>query len=82
MAVISLVTGLLGFFACAPVGIAAYVYGRKALAACAAGTASNPGMARWGHRLGIACLALLGVATLTAVFSLVFIAILALAGTA
>lgn len=82
LAVIALVTGILGFFACAPVGIVAFVYGRRALAACAAGTASNPAMARWGHRLGIACLALLGLAALTTVFSMIFLVVLALSGAA
>lgn len=79
---IALVTGILGFFACAPVGIAGFVYGRRALDACAAGTASNPSMARWGHRLGIACLILLGIAGVLALLSLVFVLVLALAGEA
>jgi hypothetical protein len=80
--VIALVSGILGFFACAPVGIAGFVYGRRALAACAAGTASNPVMARWGHRLGIVCLIFLGIAGVTALFSLGFVMVLALSGAA
>ncbi len=82
LAVIALVCGVLGVCACAPVGIAALIYGRRAQAACAAGTATNPRMAWWGHRLGLISVAFLGIAAVTALVSLVFIVVLTATGAA
>lgn len=80
LAVIALVSGVLGVFGCAPVGIVALIYGRRAQAACAAGTATNPRMAWWGHRLGLVSVVFLGIAAFTALGSLVFIVVLAATG--
>ncbi len=80
LGVIALVSGILGVFGCAPVGIVALIYGRRAQAACAAGTATNPRMAWWGHRLGLISVAFLGIAAVTALGSLVFIVVLTATG--
>jgi hypothetical protein len=74
--VIALVTGLVGLLICSPVGIAAIIYGRKAQAAQAAGTANNGTLGTVGFWLGVAALALmvLGILLLaTGVVSLGFL---------
>ena len=56
---IALVTGILSFFVCPIVlSIVAIVYGKKGMAAEAAGTADNGGQAKAGYIMGIISLIL------------------------
>lgn len=56
---IALVTGILSFFVCPIVlSIVAIVFGRKGMAAAAAGTADNGGQAKAGYIMGIISLIL------------------------
>ncbi len=56
---IALVTGILSFFVCPIVlSIVAIVYGKKGMAAAAAGTADNGGQAKAGYIMGIISLIL------------------------
>lgn len=56
---IALVTGILSFFVCPVIlSIVAIVFGRKGMAAAAAGTADNGGQAKVGYILGIISLVL------------------------
>ena len=58
---IALVTGILSFFVCPIVlSIVAIIFGRKGMAAAAAGTADNGGQAKAGYIMGIVSL-ILGV---------------------
>ncbi len=51
---IALVTGILSFFVCPIIlSIVAIVFGRKGMAAAAAGTADNGGQAKAGYIMGI-----------------------------
>ncbi|MCE0485237.1 DUF4190 domain-containing protein [Ornithinimicrobium sediminis] len=70
--VISLVTGIIGLFACQILGIVAIIYGRKAQAAQAAGTANNGTLGTVGFWLGVVSLAFLviGIIIFVAVLSL------------
>ncbi|WP_153396604.1 DUF4190 domain-containing protein [Ornithinicoccus halotolerans] len=56
--VIALVCGILSLVVCGPLGIVAIIYGRKAAAAEAAGTATNGAMGTVGFWLGVVGLAL------------------------
>ena len=56
---IALVTGILSFFVCPIVlSIVAIVFGKKGMAAAAAGTADNGGQAQAGYIMGIISLIL------------------------
>ena len=56
---IALVTGILSFFVCPVIlSIVAIVYGKKGMAAAAAGTADNGGQAKAGYIMGIISLIL------------------------
>jgi hypothetical protein len=56
---IALVTGILSFFVCPIIlSIVAIVYGKKGMAAAAAGTADNGGQAKAGYIMGIISLIL------------------------
>ncbi len=56
---IALVTGILSFFVCPIIlSIVAIVFGRKGMAAAAAGTADNGGQAKAGYIMGIISLIL------------------------
>lgn len=56
---IALVTGILSFFVCPVVlSIVAIVFGKKGMAAAAAGTADNGGQAKAGYIMGIVSLIL------------------------
>ena len=56
---IALVTGILSFFVCPIVlSIVAIVFGKKGMAAAAAGTADNGGQAKAGYIMGIISLIL------------------------
>ena len=58
---IALVTGILSFFVCPIVlSIVAIIFGKKGMAAAAAGTADNGGQAKAGYIMGIVSL-ILGV---------------------
>jgi len=56
---IALVTGILSFFVCPIIlSIVAIIYGKKGMAAAAAGTADNGGQAKAGYIMGIISLIL------------------------
>lgn len=56
---IALVTGILSFFVCPVIlSIVAIVFGKKGMAAAAAGTADNGGQAKAGYIMGIISLIL------------------------
>ena len=56
---IALVTGILSFFVCPIIlSIVAIVFGKKGMAAAAAGTADNGGQAKAGYIMGIITLIL------------------------
>lgn len=56
---IALVTGILSFFVCPIIlSIVAIIFGRKGMAAAAAGTADNGGQAKAGYIMGIVSLIL------------------------
>ncbi len=56
---IALVTGILSFFVCPIIlSIVAIIYGKKGMAAAAAGTADNGGQAKAGYFMGIISLIL------------------------
>ena len=56
---IALVTGILSFFVCPVIlSIVAIIYGKKGMAAAAAGTADNGGQAKAGYIMGIISLIL------------------------
>ena len=56
---IALVTGILSFFVCPIIlSIVAIVFGKKGMAAAAAGTADNGGQAKAGYIMGIISLIL------------------------
>ncbi len=56
---VALVTGILSFFACPIIlSIVAIVFGKKGMAAAAAGTADNGGQAKAGYIMGIISLIL------------------------
>lgn len=56
---IALVTGILSFFVCPIVlSIVAIIFGKKGMAAAAAGTADNGGLAKAGYIMGIVSLIL------------------------
>ena len=76
---IALVTGILSFFVCPIVlSIVAIVFGRKGMAAAAAGTADNGGQAKAGYIMGIISL-ILGIILI--IFYIIFFVILVAAGT-
>ena len=59
---IALVTGILSFFVCPVIlSIVAIVYGKKGMAAAAAGTADNGGQAKAGYIMGIISLILASI---------------------
>jgi len=76
---IALVTGILSFFVCPIIlSIVAIVFGRKGMAAAAAGTADNGGQAKAGYIMGIISL-ILGIIVI--IFYVVVIAGLIAANT-
>jgi hypothetical protein len=62
LGVIALVTGIISLVACAPLGIVAIIYGRKAQAATAAGRANNGTLGTVGFWLGVVAVALMLIA--------------------
>lgn len=76
---IALVTGILSFFVCPIVlSIVAIVFGRKGMAAAAAGTADNGGQAKAGYIMGIISLIL---AIIFIIFYIIFFVVLVSSGT-
>lgn len=70
---IALITGILSFFVCPIIlSIVAIVYGKKGMAAAAAGTADNGGQAKAGYIMGIISL----------ILAIIFIIFYAVAGVA
>ncbi|HKJ10983.1 MAG TPA: DUF4190 domain-containing protein [Ornithinimicrobium sp.] len=72
LGVIALVTGIISLVACAPLGIVAVIYGRKAQAATAAGRANNGTLGTVGFWLGAVALALMVLGIIFVVVLLVF----------
>jgi MFS family permease len=62
LGIIALVTGIISLIGCAPLGIVAVIYGRKAQTAAAAGRANNGTLGVVGFWLGAVALALMVLA--------------------
>lgn len=67
--VIALVCGIIGLVLCGPVGIAAIIFGRKAQAAQAAGTANNGTLGTVGFWLGVVAVILMVIGLVVGVLA-------------